>query len=67
MDARTSNSRREMSADDVNFRSRGISNTQASTFAKYNYGTKKKYEVNEEQENLIDKCMLSWPNKFSLE
>jgi hypothetical protein len=31
------------------------------------YGSKKKMEPTEGQESLMDKCMLSWPNKFSVE
>ena len=62
---KTTTSRRDMSADDVQYRSKLMK--EKSSYDTMAYGSKKKYEENEEQDSLINKCMLSWPNKFSLE
>ena len=63
---KTTTSRRDFSADEIQYRSK-ILKEQKSIYDAATYGSKKKYDEGEDQDSLINKCMLSWPNKFSLE
>lgn len=53
---KTTSSRRDMSADEIQYRSK-MMKEQKSGYDVAAYGSKKKYEETEEQESLINKCM----------